>query len=66
MCPWLTLSSLLSRELMWGPPLYAVNMFYCHWLIKKLLWAYRQGRLEQGRNSKQRCREKVGGVKDTM
>ena len=24
--------------MMWDCPLYAVNMFYCHWLIKKLFW----------------------------
>ena len=24
--------------LLWDAPLYAVNMFYYHWLIKKLLW----------------------------
>ena len=23
---------------MWDAPLYAVNMFYYNWLIKKLLW----------------------------
>ena len=23
---------------MWNPPLYAVNMFYYHRLMKKLLW----------------------------
>ena len=23
---------------MWDSPLYAVNMFYYNWLIKKLLW----------------------------
>lgn len=22
---------------MWDSPLFAINMFYCHWLIKKLL-----------------------------
>ena len=24
---------------MWESSLYAINMFYCHWLIKKLLLA---------------------------
>ena len=24
--------------MMWDSPLYAVNMFYYHWLIKKLIW----------------------------
>ena len=23
---------------MWNSPLYAMNMFYFHWLTKKLLW----------------------------
>ena len=25
--------------MMWDSPLYAMNMFSCHWLIKKLLLA---------------------------
>lgn len=25
--------------LMWDVPLYAVNVFYYHWLIEKLLWS---------------------------
>lgn len=25
--------------LMWDVPLYAVNTFYYHWLIEKLLWS---------------------------
>ena len=28
---------LLCEPLMWDSPLYAVNMFYYHWIIKKLL-----------------------------
>lgn len=24
---------------MWDVPLYAVNVFYYHWLIEKLLWS---------------------------
>ena len=39
--------------MMWDSPLYSVNMFYYHWLIKKLLWAvksdiYRESRQNQG------------------
>ena len=30
-----------------GSPLYTVNMFYYHWLIKKLLWAYSKDRGEK-------------------
>ena len=26
-----------NTHMMWDFPLYAMNMFYCHWLIKKLL-----------------------------
>ena len=26
-------------NVMWDAPLYAVNIFYYHWLIKKLLWS---------------------------
>ena len=48
---------------MWDGPLYAVNMFYYHWLIKKLLWA--DCRIEQGRNSMQRQRRKEAGVRET-
>ena len=47
--------------MIWDSPLYAVNMLYCHWLIKKLLLAnglteysqarkdlYRENRRSQG------------------
>ena len=33
LCP-----SMVKAELMWDSPLHAVNMFYYHWLIKKLFW----------------------------
>ncbi|EGW03099.1 hypothetical protein I79_013811 [Cricetulus griseus] len=41
--------------MMWYVPLYAVNMFYCHWLIKKLIWP---SRIEPDWKCKQRYREK--------
>ena len=40
--------------------LYAVNMSYYH-IIKKLIWP---GRIEPGGNSKQKYREKKGGVRE--
>lgn len=28
----------VSKRMMWDSPMYAVNMFYCYFLIKNLLW----------------------------
>ena len=48
---------------MWDFPLYAVNMFYYHQLIKKLIWAY--GSTEQSKAGiPSRQREKEGGVRE--
>ena len=30
------LNSCLTFTMMWDSSVYAMNMFYCHWLIKKL------------------------------
>ena len=49
--------------MMWDCPFYAVNMFYYHWLIKKLFWPM-AGRIEQGRKTKLNARRKSHG--DTM
>ena len=27
-----------KEKIMWDSPVYAVNVFYYHWLIKQLLW----------------------------
>ena len=35
----------------WDSPLYAINMFYYHWLIKKLLWPMTE-RIYVGRKTK--------------
>ena len=45
---------LFSILLMWYSPLYALNVFYYHWLIKESSLGLWQGRIEQGGNSKQR------------
>ena len=48
---------------MWDALLYAVNMFYYHWLIKKLIWPV--VRMEPDGKSKERYSEKEGGVRET-
>ena len=37
-CLWIRTGLPYFSLMMLDSPLYAVNMFYCHWLIKKLLW----------------------------
>ena len=49
---------------MWDSPQYAVNMLYCHWLIKKLLWASVRAEYRQVGNMN-RDIERVGGVRET-
>ena len=39
--------------------MYAVNMFYYHWLIKKLLWSMKEQTIAGGKSG-QRCKERVG------
>ena len=49
---------------MWDSPLCAVNMFYCHWLIKKLLWPM-TGQNRARQESETECREKKGRVRQS-
>ena len=49
---------------MWDVCLDAMNMFYYHWLIKKLIWSI-ASRIEQSEKSKQREGEKEGRVRET-
>ena len=62
-CPWV---------LMWDALLYAVNIFYYHWLIKKLNWQIaRQNRARQeiqtytGREKDGRVREMAATSRET-
>ena len=47
---------LLTTEVMWDALLYAVNMFYHHWLIKKLLWP-----MAELKKARQEIKKKVQG-----
>ena len=46
---------------MWNVSLCAVNIFYYHWLIMKLIWPT-ASRIEPGKKYKQRYRGKKGGI----
>ena len=49
---------------MWDSPLYAANIFYCHWLIKiKAASSQWFNRVKPGGKSKQGYIEKGSGVK---
>lgn len=39
-----------DRTVMWDSSLYAVNMFYHHWLIKKLLWPVAGQNIDRWKN----------------
>ena len=46
---------------MWDAPLYAVNTFYDHWLINKLLWPMARQNITR-QESQTEYRKKEGGV----
>ena len=48
---------------MWDSPLYAMNMFYCHWLIKELLSV--NGLTEYSQAAKDIYIKRVGRVRKT-
>lgn len=49
---------------MWDSPMYAMNMFYNHWLIKKMPLAYDRAECSQVGNQK-RDTERLGRAKET-
>ena len=49
---------------MWDASLYAVSVFYYHWLIKKLIWPIARQDIDGGK-SNQRYREKTSRVRET-
>ena len=55
---------LSCSSVMWDSPLYAVNVFYYPWFIKKLLWP--MAGQNKARWEIQRERERVGGVRETL
>ena len=44
---------------MWDSPLYAVNMFYYHWLIKKLIVPVKGQNIARLESRRERGRERV-------
>ena len=45
----------------WCSPLYAVNVFYYHWLTKKLLWPMVEQNIGRWENYTE-CRDKEGYI----
>ena len=55
--------------MMWNSPLNAMNMFYCHWLIKNRLWAsglaeYSQAGKDIEREQAETVRSHVAAARD--
>ena len=46
--------------MMWDSPLYAMNMFYYHWLIKKMLWPMAGQNIARQESQTETGKKKVG------